>query len=216
MKACKIPEMISSGNVNLNGAVGKSEEGLRMMKLILEYNHMKWGVIKATDAEKDAHLGRKIQNFINHSAYVIRGFFNVDPSPLESYERDAKFLIFKARMLEKGRLAACTDPDPKISSLTHMLPRLTGITLTFVLEMRENGIPVSIQQILGSEWCYFFRLNYMKYSDKADHYEILTDKLPTYCPLPINQGRTIFKVPVVHRDVILKKKASYEIKPYRG
>ena len=208
--------MIAAGNVNLNGAVGKSEEGLRMMKLVLEYNQMKWGVIRATDAEKEAHLGYKIQTFINHAAYVVRGFFNVDPAPLESYERDPKFLIFKARMLEKGRLAACTDPDHKKSSLTHMLTRLTGLTLAFVLLMRENGIPVSIQQILGSEWCYYFRYNYMKYSTKSDHYEILTEKLPTYCSLPINQGRTIFKVPVVHRDVILKKKASYEIKPYRG
>ena len=186
-----------------------------MMKMIMEYSRMRWEVINSTDSERTNHPGYKIKLFVMNSAYVLRGLFNPKAAPLESYEKDAKFPQFKARVEEKGRLGACSDPDCKVSSLTDMLCRLTALTIDFVAEMRNRGIQISVQSILGSEWTYFFRLHYCNYASHKDHYEIQVQKLPVYCHLPVGRGRTIFKTPVIHRDILIKKKASYEIKAYR-
>ena len=207
--------MIISGNVNLRGALGKSEEGIAMMKMVLDYSHIRWNITKAGNMDTADHPGYKVKDFIQSSAYIIRGLLNPQSLVLENYEGDPYFSQFRAKMEDRGRLGAPSEPDTRKSSLTNMLTRLTGITIEFVREMRSNNVQICVQTILGAEWTYYFRQHYAKYASIKDHYELLVDRLPPYCNLPANRGRTIFKNPVVHRDILMKKKASFEIKPYR-
>lgn len=215
-KANKLPEMVTRGRVNLNKTIPHSNEGLALMKLLIEYTHMNWGVIQVSDETRSNHIGYSIQTYIEQSGYLVRGLFNISSIPLEGYERDSEFQSWKAKVQEKGRLASCNENDINKSSITHMLCRLVGLTVNFILKMKDFGHSISVQQILGSELAYFFRYNFMTYSVTENHYDFLKNRLPSYCDLPPNRGCTIFQVPCVHRDIIIKKKSSYEIKPYRG
>lgn len=183
------------------------------MKAILEYHDLKWGVKEATQAEIDGHPGRYIQMYIQNGGFLIRGFFNPNPAKLEGYEGNKDFEKVKAHMEEKGRIPGCVPPNMADSNLTEALLKLTGLTLNFIYKMKESNIHISLQHCMGSEWSEFFKTHYLKYSEDPDHYELKNEKLPVFVQIPPSNGRTIFKFSKVHRDIILKKKSRYEIKP---
>ena len=176
---------------------------------------MKWGTIRASDDEAFKHPGRLVDQYIQQGGYMIRGVFNPSPPHLESYEGNRNFFKFKAKIEETGRIPGFTDPDYTKDSLTDMVCKLTGLCLDFVTKMRDIGIDTSLQMLLGTEWILYFRYHYLKCSDQKDHYDVMTDKLPVFVNLPYNSGKTIFRKKTLHRDLILKKKMSYEIKPIK-
>ena len=184
------------------------------MEHLVEYYHTKWGVPgHENDFNVEDLVGADIRRYISDAACITRGLNNVLGTKLEGYENAPFFPTFKRKYLETGRLPACETTDRTQCAVLEMMLTLTGVCINFVVQIRSKGVDFSVQQCLGTDWMNFFRTNFLTYSDLNDHYSFRTEKLPTFCRLPANNGRTIFRQPNIHRDILLKKKSSFEIKP---
>ena len=207
----KVPQAVKNGVVNIQGKHGSLKSGDSIMKALLFYYNVSWGNIKLSSGQIEKLPGLIIHAFVTNSAMVIRGLYNCHPLKLESYETDSLFSKFKAGFIRYGRFPGLPEVDFNKSSLVKMMLSLTGLTIDFVVEIRQYGIHTSVHQILGSMWINHFRTYYCQYSELGDHYELLCSKLPTFCRLPANLGVTIFKTSRIHRDILIRKDYSFDI-----
>ena len=210
-KATKAPQAIQKGVVNVPGKQASVQVGDQMMSALLHYFNVKWGVVKLESGTIFDLPGYLIHSYVKDAAILIRGLHNNHSITLESYESDPSFLKFKNEYLKEGRLPALDETDFTKSNLVNMMLCLTGVTVNFVLALRKHNIKANVHHIMGTSWINHFRTFYCLYSEKNDHYELDTSKLPLFCRMPANMGRTIFRTTCLHRDVLIRENCSFTI-----
>ena len=210
-KGTKAPQAIQNGVVNVPGKQASVQVGDEMMKALLHYFNVKWGVEKLESGTIFDLPGHLIHAYVKDAAILIRGLHNTHSIPLEDYEKNPSFLKFKNEYLKTGRLPALNETDFSKSNLVNMMLCLTGVTINFVISLRKHNIKVSVHHILGSSWINHFRTFYCLYSEKNDHYELISSKLPLFCRMPANMGRTIFRTTCLHRDILIRENCSFTI-----
>ena len=211
MKATISPKAIQNGCVNIRGLQSSLPAGDKMMECLLHYNNVRWGAEEITSGSIYDLPGHLVSVYCRDAAMLIRGIYNNHPIALEAYEKDGSFQKFKTEYLKTGRYPALSEIDFTKSHLVKMMLCLTGITLEFVSRIRQHNIKASVQQILGSRWIDHFRTFYCTYSEVKDHYDLEICKLPTFCRLPANMGKVIFKVSSLHRDILIRENCSFTI-----